>query len=1166
MAAADRNLLLGILALQMDFVSRDALIAAMHAWALDKAKPLGLILCERGALTAAERAPLEALVDRHLARHDHDPDKSLAALRPSPEVCADLGSIPGSELLSALSPTPDGPPTVSVEASPPLSTDGRYQRLRPHARGGLGEVWVAADRELEREVALKEIQEQHAAQADNRARFLLEARVTGGLEHPGIVPVYGLGHHPDGRPYYAMRLIKGDSLRRAIEGFYQTNWHGKPGEKALAFRNLLGRFIDVCDAVEYAHSRGVLHRDLKPGNVMLGKYGETLVVDWGLAKVTGRADVEATEGGLTVSSGDSGLTQAGKALGTPAYMSPEQAAGRLDELGPRSDVYSLGATLYTLLTNQTPFPQGEIGDVLSRVERGDFPAPRQVNKEVPRPLEAVCLKAMARDSRERYGSPRSLAGDVEHWLADEPVSAYREPWAGRARRWLKRYRAAAIGAVAVLVVAAASLAVATALLSAKNDELTRANSNEQAAKLQEQVAREQAQKNFQMAFQAVEDYLTGVADNDRLREKDLEPLRKDLMRSAQAFYRRFAEQERDSPKYRSLAAQADIALGQIHDQLGEREQAKAHYDKAVSALRELAAAESGQFPHQERLVRATLGLADLLRRQKDFVAAESWAREGLRLSGQLRNDFPGENAARELEASAYFTLGEVLAERPRLPEAEGEYLAALLLQEGLAGEAGGWRRKLPLLKGYAFLGYLYVSKMNRLADGEKVYRKALEVLDRLEEGARKQPAVRGHLADCQRGLANTLLYTAQPGEAEELFRAAVRTQASLVADFPMVPSHREQLSTLFNDLSRCLLARGRYPENLEVARRWAEAMERLTRDFPGIPVYRNLLASAYYTLGQAQHKVGDKEEGVRQRRRSVEVMAALMKEHPEVPEYRMRLSVFHNGLGFALMELGHMEESRAESAEALAVIHPLAAQNPGVPQYQLYYGQALFNYGNALERAQKKEEALAHIREATAVLERLTRSTDNLEHRMWLGGAYAGLAKTLHAGGNAPEARQAADQAVATLEELFLRDAKFAAASQHLRQAHQVRAQLLAGFDLGAAEVRNGQRALSLAHAGKFNDAFKEANALAEGKDLSAEGCYTLARVYARLLQARKKDDAKGRDLDATRAVAMLRRARKAGFFKEAARSERLRREPDLATLRDRAEFKQLLDQLPAGR
>src|SRR5262249_54741200 len=157
-----------------------------------------------------------------------------------------------------------------------------------HAKGGLGQVSVALDEELHREVALKEIQERHADHPESRARFLMEAEVTGGLEHPGIVPVYGLGQYRDGRPFYAMRFIRGDNLKDAIERLHKADGSTQDaGERSLEFRKLLGRFMDVCQAISYAHSRGVLHRDLKPGNVMLGQYGETLVVDWGLAKPLG---------------------------------------------------------------------------------------------------------------------------------------------------------------------------------------------------------------------------------------------------------------------------------------------------------------------------------------------------------------------------------------------------------------------------------------------------------------------------------------------------------------------------------------------------------------------------------------------------------------------------------------------------------------------------------------------------------------------------------------------------------------------------------------------------------------------------------------------------------------------------------------------------------------
>jgi hypothetical protein len=357
---------------------------------------------------------------------------------PSDRADADL---PNTLNTAANDPTarPGGDlPSVPTALGAPTSAGRRFQVLRPHARGGLGEVFVAYDEELHREVALKEIQRPYAGHAEGRARFVLEAEITGNLEHPGVVPVYGLGRHPDGRPFYAMRLIKGDSLQAAVHRFHAAESpHRDPGERTLALRGLLRRFVDVCNAVAYAHSRGVLHRDLKPANVMLGPYGETLVVDWGLAKVLGgREEAPAGEGALRPRAAGGPTTVVGAFLGTPGYASPEQATGEVGSLGPASDVYSLGATLHHLLTGRSPLDRK---DVLA-VKRGAPPA-----------LLAVCRKATAPRPEDRYGSALALAADVEHWLADEPVSAYREPWATRARRWVRRHKPATAATAAVVL-------------------------------------------------------------------------------------------------------------------------------------------------------------------------------------------------------------------------------------------------------------------------------------------------------------------------------------------------------------------------------------------------------------------------------------------------------------------------------------------------------------------------------------------------------------------------------------------------------------------------------------------------------------------------------------------------------------------------------------------
>jgi WD40 repeat protein/serine/threonine protein kinase len=430
--SASRNLLFGIIALQNNFITREQLIAAFDLWVHDKSRSLPDILAQQAALPEEDRGFLNGLVARFLKKHGGDSEKSLAALSPVPQVRPELERLNDPDLGASLGHVGQNAASdPRLEVMLPLGAVserslGRFRILRPHVKGGLGLVSVALDQELNREVALKEIQPRHADDQLSRERFVLEAEITGSLEHPGIVPVYALGQSPDGRPFYAMRFVKGDSLKEAIEAFHKPdNFNRKdPDARQLELRQLLGRFIDVCNAMEFAHSRGVLHRDLKPGNIMVGKYGETLVVDWGLAKIGGKKDLVSDEATLRPSSAlsNSGQTQPGSAIGTPAYMSPEQAAGKLDEIGPASDIYSLGATLYHLLCGKAPFEKEELDRILAKVKRGEFAYPKSVVPDVSTTLEAICLKAMALKPSDRYPTARALVDDLESYLAGAPVS------------------------------------------------------------------------------------------------------------------------------------------------------------------------------------------------------------------------------------------------------------------------------------------------------------------------------------------------------------------------------------------------------------------------------------------------------------------------------------------------------------------------------------------------------------------------------------------------------------------------------------------------------------------------------------------------------------------------------------------------------------------------
>lgn len=409
----------------------------------------------------ADPIPTEANSDFGASTFDHDPHATRLPGPSETDVDADI-----DPHATRFDEAGSGPGGGAWSEGGRGAGGNRFRIIRPHARGAIGEVFLAHDGELRREVALKEIQDRHADDPRSRARFLLEAEVTGSLEHPGIIPVYGLGHHADGRPYYAMRFIRGDSLKESVDR------HQRPGgprqdpiSRSLELRKHLRKFVDICNAMAYAHSQGVLHRDLKPGNVMLGPYGEALVVDWGLAKSLARPDPATLLGDSppTISGGDSCETIAGSVIGTPAFMSPEQAAGELDRLGPASDIYSLGATLYYVLTGKTPFDGLEVLEILARAQEGKFPEPRKVRRDVPRPLQAIALKAMAHRPEDRYATARGLAEDVERWLSAASVSAYPDGILVRSWRWARDHPALMTAAVACLFLDVSCVVIALLL-------------------------------------------------------------------------------------------------------------------------------------------------------------------------------------------------------------------------------------------------------------------------------------------------------------------------------------------------------------------------------------------------------------------------------------------------------------------------------------------------------------------------------------------------------------------------------------------------------------------------------------------------------------------------------------------------------------------------------
>jgi serine/threonine protein kinase len=592
--------------------------------------------------------------------------------RPS---CSSATPIPASdhpaERATVAPDTVTAPGSVSPAESGVLAPS-RYRPIRFHAAGNLGEVLLAQDPELHRSVALKRIQEQYADNPESRRRFLREAEITGRLEHPGVVPVHGLGQDPDGRPCYAMRFIEGESLKEAIERFHWPGQSGgqhshargadltDPGERRLMLRQLLTSFVAVCKTMAYAHSRGILHRDLKPANIMLGKFGETLVVDWGLAKTfdqgsplapreaenpdAPRPAQDLREVALPSSqlSADN-ETQMGSILGTPAYASPEQAAGDWDQVGPASDTFSLGATLYNLLTNALPYNGSALPEIIAQASMGDVVPPRQRNKNVPRALEAICLKAMARSPIERYRTALELADDVEHWLADQPVQAYSEPILVRAGRWLRRHRPLVAGTAAAAGVALISLAVVLLVVAGKNQQLEARAEAERRAKDDAQKRLEQIDKGTDILASIFEDL------DPRAKDNESKPLGEVLGERA----------ERAAKQLEGESIADALTVAKLQHILGSALTGLGHYAAAAALLEKSAATRAVELPedHTETLI-TRINLADAYFFDSQFRRAIPIYQQTLSaVEASLGEDHPLTFSARNNLANAYYKVG-----------------------------------------------------------------------------------------------------------------------------------------------------------------------------------------------------------------------------------------------------------------------------------------------------------------------------------------------------------------------------------------------------------------------------------------------------------------------------------------------------------------------------
>jgi serine/threonine-protein kinase len=862
-------------------------------------------------------------------------------------------------------------------------TTQRYTRTRLHAQGGLGKVWLAKDVSLGREVALKELKQERVSNPRIWSRFVAEAKITGQLEHPSIVPIYELATHPQtGQPYYTMRFIRGKTLAEASKEYDDKRNSGQ--DDPLAFRTLLNAFVGVCQAVAYAHSRGVLHRDLKGQNVVLGDYGEVIVLDWGLAKLVEASDEVEVESEPAVDAGADHLqTVDGQVLGTPAYMPPEQAAGRLQAVDRQSDIYSLGAILYDLLTGRPPFVGSDTAELLRRVREVEPDRPRSIRSDIAPPLEAIVVRAMAKNPENRYATATELAQDVSRWMADEPVSVYADPWHVKAFRWAKRHRSAVAAIAGVLTVSLVALGVGNYLVSQERDR----------AKAAQRVAEGTVETFFtEVGEHWLEDHSdekqeqfleralaffdpngeratpksdkptkssqpTTESDPPTTAPPPLEPMQRQFLESALAYYRPYAQEFQNDREHRLKAALAELRVAQIHRKLGEFSPAAEEYSRAIALLE------------------------------------------------SLHKDAPGFADAERALANARARHGEFLVSRGELAAGTAELSTAVDSLKRLVGQPGASKAtRLELGRALRELanGVKFQGDLSRAQD---YLRSAIDSLEAVHKDQTNDPQTRYELALACDDLGVVLLALAKIDDAEPLLRRALGLLEPLVTESPTRVAFRDGLAKTANTLALVLRRRGAHTEARSGLTRSIDAYERLAADFPARPEFQRALARGLINRALLDEELGQLSDARAADERAVGVLSRLVDQNQSAFKIRRDLARAHNNLSSLLEQLEDRAAALAALKKAQTLNESLIRQHGELPEFRDSLAICLFNQGRVLVFDGKPQDAMVKLEQSLEIYQKLL--TDRPDYPSYLQG----LADTKHYLGEALAALEKAPEA-----------------------------------------------------------------------------------------------------------------------------------------------------------
>lgn len=859
------------------------------------------------------RDPVEELAEEFAARYRRGERPSLTEYTDryphlAEQIRALFPALIAMEQFGSVAGPPTGPfePRGDEDAALPEQL-GDYRILREVGRGGMGVVYEAVQESLGRHVALKVLPFHRLMNPTHLERFRREARAAAQLHHTNIVPVFGIGE-AEGIHYYAMQFIHGQGLDSVLDEVRRLrDRDSRPAAEAseplssaslsIAEGLLTGCFrevppssdmttpasmtvaapadtqsslasqtdrqycrsvarvgVQIAEALAYAHKQRILHRDVKPSNVLLDLLGTVWITDFGLAKAEGSDE----------------LTNPGDIVGTLRFMAPERFQGKAD---PRSDVYSIGITLYEMLTLQPAFADSNRARLMERITQEDPVRPRKLDPHIPRDLETIVLKAMAKEAVGRYPTAEALAEDLRRFLADRPIQARRSSTAEQLWRWCRRNpRVASLTGLAalLLVVIAAGSGVGTLLIWRQTEKTNR-------EKLR-------AELNLDTAYKVLDEIYLDAAERRLPQQEALTPEDRQFLEKALTFYDGFASQRGNDSSVRQKTALAYLRVASIHMLLGQTEEANANFDQARALAEQLVT---------------------------EFPANPDYRHTLARCYSDMASEFSG-----------YFD------------EREGTLRQAVALFEQLVGEYPTnpvYQRDLA--EGYARFGLrLHVSR--KPDEAEKVFRLAMHIRDQLVEEHPTDRIYRQDLGDSLGRLGNVLSDKGSFEEAGKLFRRSLELRQKLVKDYPRLHVPLWHLSYGYRELAQFLEKTGSYTEAMENYREAVTVRSKLVDSFPGVKFYRGELILSQSQLANVLWHCRRFEEA---EQACLEAQATIKKQIHDYPteiSYQNSLIASYDFLAELYKASGRPKEAEHAYEEALALHKVLARDHPSDPNYQ----------------------------------------------------------------------------------------------------------------------------------------------------------------------------------------------------------------------------------------